>query len=150
MCFTWLPGVIPWSSATHVELGMWVRVSGTGVPKLIASRLCISQGSGADKAEVVTAMVSRTWSRGKRKHFDIRGSENCCGILSLWFTFIIYHDSKPNRLIVVFLFSTALPSLPGVRGCCPANCMSCDPELVSHPPKPSFSFPAGVKPDTFP
>lgn len=100
--FTWLPGVIPWSSAAHVGLGRWVHVPRARVPKLIASSLHISQGRGADKGKVVTVMLARLWSRGKRKYFDMRFSEHYCVTLSLWFMFIIYHGSKSNRLIIVF------------------------------------------------
>lgn len=108
---------------------MQVSVSRAGVPKLIASNLCITWGRSADKGKVVTPTLSWTWSRGKKKHFDISVSENYCVILSLWVTFIIYHNSKSNRLIIVFPFNTAFPSLPGARCCGPGNCTYCDPEL---------------------
>lgn len=87
---TWVSGVIPWSLATHVELGTWVSLSRAGVPKLIASSFCFSWDSGVGKSEVLT------W------YFLQHEAERKGNILDQWkilcflflVTLIIHQDSK--------------------------------------------------------
>lgn len=97
-----LSGIIPWSSATHVELGTWVSLSRAGVPQLIASSFCISQDSGVDKNEALTRYFLQHEAEGKGNILTLGSLKNT--VLSLPCD-INYLSRLQIRLIGVFTFN---------------------------------------------
>lgn len=138
MFVTWVSGVIPWSLATHVELGTWVSLSRAGVPKLIASSFCFSQDSDVGKSEVLMPYFLQHEAKGKGNILTLGSVKNTVLYLPCD---INYLSRLQIRLTRDFTFNAAIPFLPGV-GCCPGNCISCSPELFSHSPKPLGVLPA--------
>lgn len=101
MFVTWFSGAIPWSSATHMELGTWVSLSRAGVPKLIASSFCFSQDSSVGKSEVLRQYFVQHKAEGKGNILTLGSVKTT--VLSLPCD-INYLPRLQIRLIRVFLF----------------------------------------------